>query len=342
MAEDKEESKGSSKINPPDVYDGNRKNFHRFWQQVLLYLAASPKHFKDDSQKIAFVLSYLRKGDADSWADLFQTQKMAGKATGADLDLGKWDAFAQDLENAFKSEYAEQDAINDLNNLVMKRTTTGEDHVAHFKTLVIKSGLKSDPDLMAKFQRSVTPRLRRIISYKGDPTTLKEWYQACITADNTDRRISEDIDRFNRQNPKPTTTPTRTTKYYNASNNYSNNNYRQPYRDPNAMDVDAINLSPEERSKRLKQGACFTCGELGHRAKDHFDPNFKAKGTTTNRPYIARTGNQTGNNRSGSGPPRSTNIAQQIRGLSEIDKAKLYRETFGADNKEDEDLPFPQ
>ena len=59
------------------------------------------------------------------------------------------------------------------------------------------------------------------------------------------------------------------------------------------MDVDAINLSPEERSKRLKQGACFTCGELGHRAKDHFDPNFKAKGTTTNRPYIARTGNQT-------------------------------------------------
>ena len=26
------------------------------------------------------------------------------------------------------------------------------DHIAHFKTLVIKSGLKSDPDLMAKFQ----------------------------------------------------------------------------------------------------------------------------------------------------------------------------------------------
>ena len=195
------------------------------------------------------------------------------------------DAFAKDLEDAFKSEYAEQIAINDLNNLIMKRTTTGEDHVAHFKTLVIKSGLKSDPDLMAKFQRSVTPRLRRIISYKGDPTTLIGWYQACITADNTDRRISEDIERFNRQNPKQTTTPARTTKYYNSSNNYSN--YRQPPQDPNAMDVDAINLSPEERSKRLKQGACFTCGELGHRAKDHFDPNFKAKGSMTNRPYIA-------------------------------------------------------
>ncbi len=112
-------------------------------------------------------------------------------------------------------------------------------------------------DLIAKFQRSITPpRLRRIVSYKEEPTTILGWYKAAIAADNTDRRINEDIDRFKRENPKPTPT-TRTLKYYNSSNNYSNT-YRQPYRDPNAMDVDAINLSPEERNKRMKQGQCFT------------------------------------------------------------------------------------
>ncbi len=58
-------------------------------------------------------------------------------------------------------------------------------------------------------------------------------------------------------------------------------------------------------------------------------------------PYTPRTGNQTGN-RSGAGPPRSGNLAQQIRGLSEIDRAKLYRETFGAEDEDDEDLPFSQ
>ncbi len=69
-------------------------------------------------------------------------------------------------------------------------------------------------------------------------------------------------------------------------------------------------------------------------------PNFK-KGSTQNCPYTPRTGNQTGN-RSGTGPPRSGNLAQQIRGLSEIDRAKLYRETFGAEDEDDEDLPFSQ
>ncbi len=155
----------------------------------------------------------------------------------------------------------------------MTRNITAEDHVAHFKTLVVKSGLKEENDLIAKFQRSITPRLRRIVSYKEEPTTILGWYKAAIAADNTDRRINEDIDRFKRENPKPTPA-TRTSKYYNSSNNYSNT-YRQPYRDPNTMDVDAINLSPEERNKRMKQGQCFTCGEPGHRARDHNDPNFK-------------------------------------------------------------------
>ncbi len=44
----------------------------------------------------------------------------------------------------------------------------------------------------------------------------------------------------------------------------------------------------------------------------------------------------------GAGPPRSGNLAQQIRGLSEIDRAKLYREMFGAEDEDNEDLPFSQ
>ncbi len=191
MADDKEEKKGSPKINPPDVYDGNKRNFHRFWQQVKLYMAASPKNFGEDNQKIAFVLSYLRKGDADSWAESFQTQKSIGKKPEDVLDLGTWAQFATDLEDAFKSEYAEQDAISDLNKLVMTRNITAEDHVAHFKTLVVKSGLKEENDLIAKFQRSITPRLRRIVSYKEEPTTILGWYKAAIAADNTDRESTK-------------------------------------------------------------------------------------------------------------------------------------------------------
>ena len=42
-------------------------------------------------------------------------------------------------------------------------------------------------------------------------------------------------------------------------------------KDPNAMDVDRINisrLSPEGRQKRMKEGLCFLCGKKGHMAND--------------------------------------------------------------------------
>ncbi len=119
MADDKEEKKGSPKINPPDVYDGKQEELPSILATSQTIHGSIPKNFGEDNQKIAFVLSYLRKGDADSWEESFQTQKSTGKKPEDALDLGTWTQFAKDLEDAFKSEYAEQDAISDLNKLVM-------------------------------------------------------------------------------------------------------------------------------------------------------------------------------------------------------------------------------
>ncbi|GBE80497.1 hypothetical protein SCP_0302120 [Sparassis crispa] len=47
--------------------------------------------------------------------------------------------------------------------------------------------------------------------------------------------------------------------------------YSTSAKDPNAMDVDRINiscLSPDERLKRMKEGLCFLCGQKGHIAND--------------------------------------------------------------------------
>ncbi|KJA14032.1 hypothetical protein HYPSUDRAFT_467255 [Hypholoma sublateritium FD-334 SS-4] len=218
MAEDKDD-KGSPKINPPDIYDGNKRNFHRFWQQVQLYILASPKQFTLDAQKIAFVLSYLRKGDADSWAESFQMQK-AAESSGSDTDLGKWSDFVTDITKAFKSEYAAKDALTDLSNLFLKKNTTAEDHIAQFKTLVVKAGLKEEKDLCAKFEQSLSPRLRRLISYRGDPKTLQAWYDAATTMDHTDRQLNESNQRFlaqHRAEPKQISNkPNLSTRYYNA------------------------------------------------------------------------------------------------------------------------------
>ncbi|KAF9473261.1 hypothetical protein BDN70DRAFT_766014, partial [Pholiota conissans] len=130
-------------INPPEVYDGNRRNFKRFWQQVELYIMGAPNQFPTDQRKIAFVLSYLRKGHADSWAEFFQTRKAeAAKAASKPLEFGSWDDFQKEITDAFQYPDAQQDALNDLNQLFLDKNTTAEDHVARFKMLVVKAELK--------------------------------------------------------------------------------------------------------------------------------------------------------------------------------------------------------
>ncbi|KIJ10256.1 hypothetical protein PAXINDRAFT_16702 [Paxillus involutus ATCC 200175] len=50
-------------------------------------------------------------------------------------------------------------------------------------------------------------------------------------------------------------------------NNFSSNSSCR--HDPNAMDVDAVRLSPSQRADYMKKGLCFVCGKQGHRSTDH-------------------------------------------------------------------------
>ncbi|KIK72606.1 hypothetical protein PAXRUDRAFT_21790 [Paxillus rubicundulus Ve08.2h10] len=42
-----------------------------------------------------------------------------------------------------------------------------------------------------------------------------------------------------------------------------------PAHDPNAMDVDAVKLTPLQQAEYMKKGLCFICGKQGHRSTDH-------------------------------------------------------------------------
>ncbi|KJA16859.1 hypothetical protein HYPSUDRAFT_97926, partial [Hypholoma sublateritium FD-334 SS-4] len=77
------------------------------------------------------------------------------------------------------------------------------------------------------------------------------------------------------------------------------------------MDVDAI--STEERNKRLRKGECFICGQQGHMARSHQDPNFKSGTNNRNRGNFG--------NRPSSENRNPATIAQQI---PEINRKSIY------------------
>lgn len=187
----------SATINLPTVYDGNKKKFNRFWQQVELYFIVEENESDTDDKKIAFVLSYPRKGNADLWAESFQAQKrQAAEKAGIDLTFGTWSQFEIDIKDAFSYEYAERDAICDLNRIVKQPHISTEDHVARFKSLVIKSQLKEEHSLIYTFQTSLPGWLRIAMSYADPPTSLEGWYKLAIQVDNIHKKIRQDSARY--------------------------------------------------------------------------------------------------------------------------------------------------
>ncbi len=151
-------------------------------------MAASPKNFGEDNQKIAFVLSYLRKGDADSWAESFQTQKSIGKKPEDALDLGTWTQFATDLEDAFqvgirrtRCYLRSQQISHDKEHHRRRPCSTLQDLGRQIRT-------QGGNDLIAKFQRSITPTIEKNCSptKKNRPPSWDGTKQLSA-ADNTDR-----------------------------------------------------------------------------------------------------------------------------------------------------------
>lgn len=54
----------------------------------------------------------------------------------------------------------------------------------------------------------------------------------------------------------------------NIYNSNTGSGPSRPAQDPNAMDIDASRMSPEEQQRHYKQGLCFNCHKTGHISRD--------------------------------------------------------------------------
>jgi len=328
------------KINPPPEYDGNKRNFNQFWQRVHLFIDGNPSQFTTEQTKIVFVLSYLAKGDAATWAESFVTAKMdeAQRNNKTGIDYGTWAAFSQEFQGAFKSQNAQKDALHDLNTLRMKNNSA-EDHVALFKTLVTRSGLKEETDIIRKFEVSLADHIRERINLGDEPKDLKDWYEKAVQTDNRFRRLKEDIG----QNANTFKYTRDVQANYRPNRQYytprPQNNYRQE-RDPNAMDIDV--LKADERTTLMKKGACFNCKETGHLARDcpkprsnrpQGNPNYR--GNNYNPNYRYGNNNRPNYMNQNAPPPNRKNLTQQVRSMSKEEKREFYLAAFGPDTNEE-------
>ena len=142
------------KITP---FAGKRETLEKFLETIGLHLILN--RIKDNEDKIAFTLTYLEGGNADSWRAAFLKRSLTA---GGEPNFRKWTDFLWELRNSFKLYDKEGDALDKI--IQMRQGSTSiEDHVAKFKVLLADSGVTEDsPAALDYFQKSIrVPSLRR-------------------------------------------------------------------------------------------------------------------------------------------------------------------------------------
>ena len=176
------------KITP---FFGKRETLEKFLETIRLHLILN--RVKDDEDKIAFTLTYLERGDADSWRAAFLKRSVTAQG---EPNFGKWSDFLRDLRNSFKPYDKEGDALDEIIRMRQGNTSI-EDHVAKFKILLADSRVTEDsPAALDYFQKSIqVPLLKKILDWDNIPETLPEWYKKALKIDNDYHKVQRIIKR---------------------------------------------------------------------------------------------------------------------------------------------------
>jgi hypothetical protein len=242
------------KIGQPNDYDGNPQTARIWMNQVAMYLTLNAAIYNTDEKKVIFAQSYMKIGTAASWADN-RNEKAFVKVDGIQVGWGSFDSWVADFGDTFYFGDHETDSRQALQH--MKQTGDIGEYITKFRFHAGNSKITDNSALIGYFQVGIkTALMKQIYAMETVPTTIEGWIKKAQTFEN---------------NWKQGQTVSRE-KYQGGNERTRQNTFNpRPYhgarpRDPNAMDVDRITLSPEEKDRYFKEALCFECGQKGHRA----------------------------------------------------------------------------
>jgi hypothetical protein len=156
------------------------------------------------------------------------------------------------------------DSLDELRSLKKKKNKLIDKHIAKFKMLAAESKIDTTNPLSIKLFKEMLPwgLTLELMKLETPLKTIDDWYEWAATIDHRFHKVNRAIERT-RGNSGKEKAPQQ--KYY----------FPRKERDPNAMDVDRLMV--EERNKLMKEGRCFKCRNMGHRANKCLEGNDDKK-----------------------------------------------------------------
>uniref|UniRef100_A0A3B3H296 Gypsy retrotransposon integrase-like protein 1 n=1 Tax=Oryzias latipes TaxID=8090 RepID=A0A3B3H296_ORYLA len=240
------------KLAPPDRYSGEPGLCKPFLTDCSIHYEHSPHAFVSDRARIAFMISHLA-GRARAWA-------MAEWARDSPL-CSSLIAFQEALQNTFDPVSTSRDKAREL-TIIRQGGDSVCDYAIRFRTLAAESGWNSVA-LYDVFMKGLAPRIQEQLI----PLDLPQGLDSLIAlAIRTDNRLHELVSRRGSGSSGGGSS--------RGAESAERRNHRRFSADPHPsvtadsceepMQVGRTRLSAEERQRRLQEGRCFYCGEIGH------------------------------------------------------------------------------
>ena len=243
------------KIGTPAEYNGKHETALSWLNSVRVYVLINKEVYDNDDKRVVFALSHMKKRVTQGWASDYFEQAMAQQP----VTFGTFEEFIKNFKKDFTPIDSVGSAIAKLRTLSQKNSV--EEYISEFRTAAVRSKITDNAALIEFFSTGLKHALvHRILGMDTVPTTIEDWYAKASHFDN--------------QWLKAKAITAHSNPSYGGNRNSSNKKkfYQKPSfqkeRDPDAMDVDVVRLSKEDRDRYIKEGRCFNCSSKGHMSRE--------------------------------------------------------------------------